>query len=211
MRFYPDVPSRRFSTLATDVLLVALLVLFALLGVRVHDAVDKLAVLGHGVREAGDAVRSGFESAADAVDGVPLVGGDVAGGLRDAGQSSGGDLADLGRSGEEAVHELANLLGLLTFFVPSLLVVLRFVPDRVAQARRLTAAARVLADPASPDRRRVVAMRAAFALPYGRLLEYTSDPLGDLAAERYDALVAAALEDAGLRVAVSSGAGSTAR
>jgi len=46
---------------------------------------------------------------------------------------------------------------------------------------------------------RVVAMRAAFSLPYGQLLEHTRDPLGDLAAERYDALVAAALEDAGLR------------
>jgi hypothetical protein len=42
-------------------------------------------------------------------------------------------------------------------------------------------------------------MRAAFALPYGRLLEYTRDPLGDLAAGRYDALVAAALDEAGLR------------
>jgi hypothetical protein len=42
-------------------------------------------------------------------------------------------------------------------------------------------------------------MRAAFSLPYGQLLEYTRDPLGDLAAERYDPLVAAALDDAGLR------------
>jgi hypothetical protein len=42
-------------------------------------------------------------------------------------------------------------------------------------------------------------MRAAFALPYGQLLRYTSDPIGDLAEERYEALVAAVLEDAGLR------------
>jgi hypothetical protein len=56
-----------------------------------------------------------------------------------------------------------------------------------------------LADPGSRERQRVIAMRAAFALPYGQLLEYTRDPLGDLAAERYDGLVAAALDDAGLR------------
>jgi hypothetical protein len=42
-------------------------------------------------------------------------------------------------------------------------------------------------------------MRAAFSLPYAQLLAYTRDPFGDLAAERYDALVAAALDDAGLR------------
>jgi hypothetical protein len=46
---------------------------------------------------------------------------------------------------------------------------------------------------------RVLAQRAAYSLPYGRLLEFSDDPLGDLAAERYDPLVAAALEDAGLR------------
>jgi hypothetical protein len=49
-----------------------------------------------------------------------------------------------------------------------------------------------------PQRRRILAERAAFSLPYTRLLAYTPDPLGDLAAERYDSLVAA-LEDAGLR------------
>src|SRR3712207_7698719 len=41
--------------------------------------------------------------------------------------------------------------------------------------------------------------RAMCSLPYGALLRHTRDPLGDLAAERYDALVAAAFEDAGLR------------
>jgi hypothetical protein len=97
------------------------------------------------------------------------------------------------------VHRLANLLGPLTFALPSLLLLLRFLPDRLAQARRLTAASRVLAEPDEPERRRTIAMRAAFALPYGRLLEYTRDPLGDLAAGRYDGLVAAALDDAGLR------------
>ena len=57
----------------------------------------------------------------------------------------------------------------------------------------------MLGDRATPERRRLLAMRAAFSLPYGQLLLYTRDPLGDLASERYDALVAAALEDAGLR------------
>jgi hypothetical protein len=57
----------------------------------------------------------------------------------------------------------------------------------------------VLGDQDTLERRRLLAMRAAFSLPYGQLLAYTRDPLGDLASERYDGLVAAALEDAGLR------------
>ena len=73
------------------------------------------------------------------------------------------------------------------------------MPPRLALVRRLTTASRVLDDRSSPERRRLVAMRAAFALPYETLLRYTDDPLGDLAAERYDPLIAAVLEDSGLR------------
>ena len=47
-------------------------------------------------------------------------------------------------------------------------------------------------------------MRAAFGLPYLTLLGYTSDPLGDLVAENIDPLVAAALDDAGIRRPVPS-------
>ncbi len=42
-------------------------------------------------------------------------------------------------------------------------------------------------------------MRAAFGLSYLTLLGYTRDPLGDLAEGRYDQLVAAALDDVGIR------------
>ena len=199
VRFYPDVPSRRTATIAKDLLVVALLALFAWLALKVHDAVDRLAVLGEGVQETGSAVRDGFDAAADAVDRVPLVGGAAAEGFRSAGERTGGNVSALGVRGESDAHRLANLLGVLTFALPAALVLLRFVPDRIRQVRRLSAAALVLREPNSLERRRLVAMRAAFSLPYAQLLEHTRDPLGDLAAERYDALVAAALEDVGLR------------
>ena len=207
MRFYPDIPSRRAATLARDLLALLLLALFAWLGWKVHDAVDGLAVLGEGVSGAGGSIERGFDAAADAVDDAPLVGERIGDGLREAGDETGGDIAELGREGEQRVHRLANLLGLLTFALPAALLLLRFVPERVGQIRRLTAASRVLAEPSSPERRRLVAMRAAFSLPYGQLLEHTRDPLGDLAAENYDRLVAAALEDAGLRPASARGGG----
>jgi hypothetical protein len=54
-------------------------------------------------------------------------------------------------------------------------------------------------DASDPERRRLLAMRAAFGLPYGTLIGYTRDPLGDLADARYDSLVSAALDDAGIR------------
>lgn len=170
MRFYPEIPQRRFATVGHDVLLVVVLVLLAWLGLKVHDAVDELAVFGSGIKKVGDS--------------VPLVGGPV---------------SDLGQEGEDSVHYLANLLGLVTFGLPALLVLWWLLPERMAQIRRLNAASRVLRGATDPRRRHILAQRAAYSLPYSRLLEYTDDPLGDLAAERYDPLVAAALEDAGLR------------
>jgi hypothetical protein len=175
LRLYPELPGRRLATIGHDLLLLLLLALLAWLGLKVHDAVDKLSVLGSGVKKVGDA--------------VPLVGDPV---------------KDLGEDGEDAVHHLANVLGLVVFGVPALLVLWKLLPGRIEQIRRLTAAARVLKGGPEPERRRVLAQRAAFSLPYGQLLAYTPDPLGDLAAERYDPLVAAALEDAGLRSPATS-------
>ncbi len=199
MRLYPQLPGPRAATVARDLLVVLALLLFAWLGLTVHDAVDKLAVLGEGVQGAGGAVKEGFDAAADAVDETPVVGDDVADGLRDAGGASGGNVEDLGERGEHGVHRLADLLGYLVFLLPAAILLVYYLPNRVRQIRRLTAATRVLGHPADADRRRVVAMRAAFSLPYGQLLEHTRDPLGDLAAERNDPLIEAALEAEGLK------------
>jgi hypothetical protein len=199
MRLYPDIPRRRLNVAASDALVVAMLALFAWAGFAVHDTVDQLAVLGTGVREAGTSFEGAFDSAADSLEGAPLIGGTLGDALRGAGAGTGGNVADAGRAGEDAVHDLALILGLTTFVIPALLLLTRYVPSRVSLTRRLTAATQVLKADASPERRQALAMRAAFSLPYGQLLEFTRDPLGDLIAKRYDPLIAAALDDAGLR------------
>jgi hypothetical protein len=199
MPIYPQLPGARNRALLADLASIVLLVLFAWAGLKVHDAVDRLAVLGEGVQATGGAVQGGFESAADAVDGTPVVGGEIADGLRSAGEGSGGEVAELGQRGEDNVHRLANILGFVTFALPALLLLTRWLPGRLTQVRKLREASQVLGGRATEERRRLLAMRAAFSLPYGQLLAYTRDPLGDLEGGRYDALVAAALEDAGLR------------
>jgi hypothetical protein len=199
MRLYPELRGPRNRALIADLASIVLLVLFAWAGLKVHDAVDRLAVLGEGVQATGGAVQGGFDSAADAVDGTPVVGDDLADGLRSAGEGSGGEVEELGQEGEDSAHDLANLLGFVTFALPALLLLTRWLPGRIDQVRKLRAASSVLGERATEERRRLLAMRAAFSLPYGQLLAYTRDPLGDLEDGRYDALVAAALEDAGLR------------
>nr|MBA3244792.1 hypothetical protein [Actinomycetota bacterium] len=189
MRLYPDLRGQRVDLIARDLALALALVILGKIALEVHDAVDKLAVLGEGVESAGGAVTSGFDSAADAVDGAPVVGDDIGDALRGAGEGSGGEVEDLGRGGAGAAHDLANLLGILFFALPAALLLVWALPPRIRQIRRLNAAARVLQDPASPERRELLAARAAFGLPYGTLLQYTKDPIGDLQAGRFDALV----------------------
>jgi hypothetical protein len=84
MRFYPDLPRQRRATLLADAGLLLALVLLAWIGTRVHDAVFELTAVGRGVQDAGRSVQSGFESAAGAVDGAPIVGDQLGGALRGA-------------------------------------------------------------------------------------------------------------------------------
>ena len=198
MRLYPDTPDDRGRAVATDALVLLTLFVLAWLALKVHDAVDELAVLGSGVADSGEAVQGGFEAAGDAVDGVPVVGGELGDALRDAGEGSGGEVADAGREGEERVHDLANLLGVLFFAIPASILLVLTLPGRIRQVRELNASERVL-DVTSEERRQLVAMRAAFCLPARELARHTKDPIGDLAEGRYDALIDAAYDEAGLR------------
>jgi len=199
MRFYPGTPQRFANRVVSDVLVVVAIVLLALLGLKVRDTVNSLVVVPQGVRETGSAVQSGFHDAGDAVGDVPIVGGELSDAFESAGEGSGGRVESLGQEGVDSIHRLADLLGLLVFALPAAMVLAWYLPPRLALVRRLTAASQVLDDQASPERRRLIAMRAAFALPYETLLRHTRDPLGDLEAERYDGLIAAVLDDSGLR------------
>jgi hypothetical protein len=199
MRFYSDIPARRTAAILSDFLVLLLLVLLAWLGLKVHDAVAELASIPRGVTASGEAVQSGFESAGDAVGDVPVVGDSLAGALDDAGEGAGGGVADVGREGEDDVNALADVLGALFFLLPAAAVLSRYLPDRIADVRRRTAAARAIGPALTPEREHTLARRAAYGLPYARLVRFTPDPLGDLERGRYEGLVAAALDDAGLR------------
>jgi hypothetical protein len=198
MRLYPDTPDDRGRAVARDALVLLTLFVLAWLALKVHNAVDELAVLGTGVRNSGEAVQGGFEAAGDAVDGVPVVGGELGDALRDAGSGTGGEVAETGRQGEERVHDLADLLGFLFFAIPASILLITTLPARIRQVRELNAAERLL-DTSSDERRRLIAMRAAFSLPAAELARHTKDPIGDLAEGRYDPLIAAAYDEAGLR------------
>ncbi|MDP5033542.1 MAG: hypothetical protein NWP31_01220, partial [Solirubrobacteraceae bacterium] len=102
------------------------------------------------------------------------------------------------RQGELAIEQLAQLLGWLTFLIPSALLLIGALPRKIRKIRQLNVAAQVLTA-RNEEQRRLLAMRAAFSLPFGTLLSYTKDPFGDLQSGDYDALLSAVYEDCGLR------------
>ena len=59
----------------------------------------------------------------------------------------------------------------------------------------------VYRDEHNPERHRLLATRAVMSLPTDHLLQYSSDPIGDLIRGDHDALVAALLADSGLAAA----------
>src|SRR5919204_3626264 len=153
MRLYPDTPDDRGRAVAKDALVLLTLFVLAWLALKVHDTVDKLAVLGTGVHDSGEAVQTGFEKAGEAASGIPVVGGDVEDALRDAGSGTGGEVAQAGSDGAEKVHDLADLLGVLFFAIPASILLVATLPARIRQFRELNATERLL-DTSSEERRR---------------------------------------------------------
>ena len=202
MRYYPELPGPRNRAILADVVVVLLVVFFAWLGLMVNDTFDDMASLGRGVESAGNSVQNGFEDAGGLVEDIPVVGGALGEAFSDVGAGTGGQTAELGNRGEQAIEDTARLLGWVTFALPTLMVLLWVVPRRVARVRRMSAAASLLGDPAGGERRRLLAMRAAFGLPVEKLLPYTPDPIGALAEGDHEPLLRALFEDAGLRLPV---------
>src|SRR5690242_17185819 len=122
MKLYPDAPDRRRRMQVRDGIVILLVLFFAWVGLRVHGAVDELSVLGSGVTTAGTSVSDAFGAAADGASRLPVVGDRLSDVLSGAGDATGGNVASLGQRGEDSVHRLALVLGILTFALPTIVL-----------------------------------------------------------------------------------------
>ena len=199
LTLYPSLPKARNRQILLDLLTIALIAFFIWCGVKVHEVVSSLAVLGTAVQDAGSNVQNSFDSVGNAVAGIPIVGGSLADAFHSAGQGSGGNIAESAKASVDAINRLALVLGLVTATLPIAVLLATALPRRIRGIRNMSAASQIaMVDLTDPERRRFLAMRAAFGLPFRELLPYTRDPFGDLARGEYDALISAALADAGL-------------
>jgi hypothetical protein len=165
MQLYAHSPVVRTRQVAADAGMLAWLVVWVLVARAVHRAVLVLAEPGQAVEGLGRSVAGNMNSAADAADGVPLVGDELAkpfGALADAGDSVSG----AGRSAQDAVHTLAMLLAIVLVVLPVGWLLLRWLPSRLRYAREAGAAARLLSG--TPDLE-LLAARALSTAPLPRL------------------------------------------
>jgi hypothetical protein len=131
----------------------------------VHRAVLVLAEPGRAVADLGSSVAGNMSSAADAADGVPVVGDDLAGpfeALADASDAVSG----AGLAAQDAVHTLALVLAVVLVLLPVGWLALRWLPARLTYAREAGAAARLLRG--TPDLE-LLAARALATAPLPRL------------------------------------------
>jgi hypothetical protein len=92
------------------------------------------------------------------------------------------------------------LLALSIGLIPTLPLLGLYAPLRVAWTRDTRSVRRALEQsPADPALNEYLARRAAANLSFADLRAVTTDPYGDLAAGRFDALAALELERLGLR------------
>lgn len=198
MELYAENPARRARQVTADVVVLAWVVVWVLIGTAVHDAVARLAAPGRTLEQAGTSLGGGLGDAAEAVGGVPLVGDalgaplESAGGAADAITAAGVEIQDV-------VERTALVAGLSVAAWPVLVVVGVWLALRLRFARRAAAARELLAEGAGLE---LFALRALTRVPLRSLATVDPDPAG--AWRRGDpdvvrALAALELREAGLR------------
>ena len=209
MQLYAQHPVVRSRQLAADLGVLAWIVLWVLVARTVHGAVLVLAEPGKAVQDLGTSVAGSMSSAAEAADGVPVVGDELASpfqALADASNSVSG----AGVAAQDAVGTLAFVLAVVLVVLPVGWLALHWFPWRLAYAREAGAAARLTRG--TPD----LELLAARALATAPLPQLAALPNGTGAAWRAGdptavrALAALELRRLGLRLPEPERSGATA-
>jgi hypothetical protein len=182
------LPGGRIQVLL-DGLLIVWTAGWLVIGVVVAFEVRGLADLSDAAGKAGRAIIA----VGDAVQELPIVGAQVEEPAR-AVREAGAETVASSRSARASARRVGVLLGLSIAAIPSLPVLLLYLPARLATARERRALRRAVATGAHPSVDKLLALRAITHLPYRALRAVSDDPVGDVARGDH-----AALADAELR------------
>jgi hypothetical protein len=181
-----------------DVILLAWTVLWVVAGFAVADRVRGLAEVSATVAKVGGAT----ETVGETIRTLPLIGGSLEDPAREI-SAAGRDAVASARAARQSARSLGTLLGLSIALIPSLPVLVLYVPGRIGGARERRELARVVAAGRDPWMEEVLAQRALVHLPYRRLRQISEDPAADVREGRHEALAVAELEWFGVDAATT--------
>jgi hypothetical protein len=195
VKLYAETAGLRTRQLVGDLAVLAWTAAWVAAGVALYRLVEKLAVPGARVEQAGSDFAGDVAEIQRKVGRLPVVGGEL--------QDPFGRLAGVGRTlaaagvtQQEVVHQLALWLGVVVAVVPIVALLLVWLPRRVVWAREAGAASRLRMGGADLE---LFAIRAVANRPLRDLHRVTPDPAGDLRAGEYRALADLELRALGLR------------
>ena len=203
LKFWSEVPSARAREMAADVATWVWVSLWAVIALRIHDAISSFAAAGRVLQTGGKNIQGAGVTLGDAIDGVPLIGEGMGALTAGAFATAGDPFIYVGRELESLLILIARLLALLVVAVMLIPWLSRYLPWRARRLASVRAAHRAIrrapVDMTKGAIQKALATRALSRLSYPELLEHTSDPFGDFAAGRYDRLARAELASVGLR------------
>jgi hypothetical protein len=195
VKLYAETAGLRARQLLTDLGVLAWTAAWVMAGLTLYRLVEKLAVPGARVEQAGSSFAGDVAEIQQKVGRLPVVGNELQdpfGRLSGVGRT----LAEAGAAQQEVVHQLALWLGVVVAAVPIVALLLVWLPRRVAWSREAGAASRLRLDGADLE---LFALRAVANRSLRELHKVTPDPAGDLRAGEFEALAELELRALGLR------------
>lgn len=156
MRLYSDFADHRARQITADVVALTLIALWVWLGITVFTLIESLADFGVQMEQAGAGFRETMTEVGENLGGVPVIGG----GIRipfDGASEAGGALEAAGQSQQDAVLQLAIVLGVGIAVLPILMILALWLIPRVRFVRKSGRAQKLVDSGAGID---LLALRA---------------------------------------------------
>ncbi|WP_235735969.1 hypothetical protein [Nocardioides alcanivorans] len=169
MALYSDLRPRRTRQVVGDVAVVLWFVFWVWQGWSVHQSISTATTATERAQSASVSLGENLEFASDTLSAIPLLGDTVASPFRSAADAAD-RMASASQLGTETVEELAWKLGVGTALTPNILLLVAWLPRRLAQVRR-----------SSPEWARqpeLLALRALMTQPPAVLGALAADPVG---------------------------------
>lgn len=175
MKFYSDIPERKFRQLAGDIWLVVWTVGWIWVAVKLHGLIMNLAAPGQAISDGASGLAESIDSAAQTIGDVPIVGGALAAPFSGI-STAASALASAGQAEADAVSNLAMFVSVALALLAFASFAAYWLPIRLAFIQRASAAQRFVNDDDDLD---LFALRALARQPLHVLARISDDPAGD--------------------------------